>query len=212
MPVPRARWTRLIAPLLAVALLAVFSSSAFAETPPDREARVAKVLELVNAERAKSGARPLTLNNNLNTAAQGYAELLSGTTCFEHTCGPVAEPSARGELAGYTNWNRFAENIAAGQQTPEAVMTAWMSSDGHRRNILNPDYSEIGIGVAVSNGRFRVYWSQSFGNRSASSAPAPAFQPVPEPVAEPAPEPEVEEAPAEMPTEGLFFEEEAPAE
>jgi uncharacterized protein YkwD len=53
------------------------------------------------------------------------------------------------------------ENIAYGQRTPEEVMNAWMNSSGHRANILNPSYNQIGVGVAKSaNGTF--YWTQEF--------------------------------------------------
>jgi len=59
------------------------------------------------------------------------------------------------------------ENIARGQRTPQAVMTSWMNSEGHRNNILNPDYTEMGIG-------FHSYtWVQKFGNASTADVPAP---------------------------------------
>jgi uncharacterized protein YkwD len=53
------------------------------------------------------------------------------------------------------------ENIAMGQKTPQEVMTAWMNSEGHRKNILNSSFTEIGIGIAKDkNGR--LYWTQMF--------------------------------------------------
>src|SRR5688500_16936545 len=73
----------------------------------------------------------------------------------------------------------MAKNIAAGQRTPEAVVQAWMESPGHRANILNSRYTEIGVGLATG-GRMGMYWAQSFGARrtvtavaSAPVAPAP---------------------------------------
>jgi uncharacterized protein YkwD len=51
------------------------------------------------------------------------------------------------------------ENIAKGQQSPEDVMNAWMNSDGHRKNILNPDFTEIGVGYVKGD---TTYWTQQF--------------------------------------------------
>ena len=64
--------------------------------------------------------------------------------------------------AGYTPWTTLAENVAAGQQTPEAVVAAWMNSAGHRANILNPSFRDIGVGVA-KGGSYGIYWAQEFG-------------------------------------------------
>jgi len=59
------------------------------------------------------------------------------------------------------NWSAWGENIASGQRTPEAVVTAWMNSEGHRANILSPNFSKIGVGYATnSNGT--PYWTQMF--------------------------------------------------
>lgn len=53
------------------------------------------------------------------------------------------------------------ENIAAGQQTPQDVMNSWMNSPGHRSNILNPNYTTIGVGFA-KGGAYGTYWTQQF--------------------------------------------------
>jgi uncharacterized protein YkwD len=62
---------------------------------------------------------------------------------------------------GY-RFHRAAENIAAGQPSPAAVVAAWMGSSGHRANIVDCRLTELGVGVAVG-GSYRVYWTQDFG-------------------------------------------------
>lgn len=125
----------------------------------------ATVIALVNAERAWAGLGPVTYNPNLTYAAQNYANLLSHGSCWGHYCDGYSRVSHRLEAAGYRNWTTVGENIAAGQWSPEAVVAAWMASPGHRANILNPNYTEIGVGLA-HGGPYGVYWSQNFGARS----------------------------------------------
>lgn len=127
---------------------------------------VAQVVTLVNAERAKQGAGPLQANDNLMRSAQDYSVILGQGTCFEHTCAPVPELRNRVTNAGYGGFSRIGENIAAGDQTAEAVVASWMTSPGHRANILNPEFKEIGVGVTRSQGEFGIYWVQVFGTRA----------------------------------------------
>ena len=137
----------------------------------------ARVLELTNIERQNAGLSPLASSPQLGQAAQAYSQVLASGGCFAHTCGPVPDMAQRIEQAGYTGWTAVGENIAAGYQTPEAVVAGWMASPGHRANILNPQYTEIGIGL-VTNGKmpYGTYWTQDFGTRPGGAAPA--FQPV----------------------------------
>jgi uncharacterized protein YkwD len=128
-------------------------------------------VDLVNAERQKAGLAPLVVEPHLSQAAQRYVELMASSGCFAHTCGPLPELPQRVEAAGYTSWLRLGENIAGGQKTPEEVVAGWMGSPGHRENILNPDYTQIGVGQA-RGGPYGVYWGQVFG-RPAPLAPAP---------------------------------------
>src|SRR5688500_16698190 len=86
---------------------------------------VSRVIELTNVERQKAGLTPLATQANLMNAASSYAGVLASGSCFAHTCGPVPDFSDRATQAGYANWNALAENIAAGQRTPEAVVKAW---------------------------------------------------------------------------------------
>jgi uncharacterized protein YkwD len=80
---------------------------------------------------------------------------------FDHATPEGKSPFDRMTAAGYV-FRAAAENIAAGQRTPESVVQAWMNSAGHRANILNCSLREIGVGVA-NGGSFGIYWTQDFG-------------------------------------------------
>ena len=138
----------------------------------------ARVVELTNAERQKSGLTALVPNDTLAQAAGEYSTVLATSGCFAHTCGPVPDFSARVANAGYSGYTALAENIAGGQRTPEAVVSAWMASPGHRANILNPAYNEIGVGSATG-GQYGIYWTQEFGARKGVVAPAQPAVPAP---------------------------------
>lgn len=147
------------------------------------ETRAFQVFELTNLERAAAGVDRLILSPELTRAAQDYAEVLARGDCFGHACDPQADLRSRVERSGYTDWTRIGENIAAGQRSPEEVMAAWMASPGHRANILNPAFREIGIGV-VNRGRSGLFWVQIFGaRRQPALAVVPPQAPRPAPLA-----------------------------
>ena len=108
-----------------------------------------RVLELVNAERTGRGLTELTRNSLLDAAAEAHAGDMAANDFFAHTGSDGGNVGDRATAAGYT-WSRVGENIAFGQQSPEEVMDAWMNSDGHRANILNPDFTELGVGIDES--------------------------------------------------------------
>lgn len=118
-----------------------------------------QVVALVNAERAKHGCRALTVNSKLARAAQGHSADMHARNFFDHTNPDGKDPGDRITAAGY-RWSSYGENIAKGQPTPASVMDAWMNSSGHRANILNCGFKEIGVGVVLSGG---PYWTQDFG-------------------------------------------------
>ncbi|MGW1072718.1 sigma-70 family RNA polymerase sigma factor [Streptomyces sp. NPDC002537] len=122
----------------------------------------AQVTALVNAERAKAGCSPVTENATLDRAAQGHSDDMAARSFFDHTNPDGAGPGERITAAGY-RWSTYGENIAYGQQDPASVMDSWMHSDGHRRNILNCSFKEIGVGVNHAPGGPR--WTQVFGAR-----------------------------------------------
>ena len=120
-----------------------------------------EVIRLVNIEREKAGLSPLSRRDSLMDTAKVKSQDMVDNNYFSHTS-PVY--GTMSELLNYHQVSyRFAgENIAMGQRTPEAVMKAWMDSQGHRNNILNPNYSRIGVG-AVEGGQYGGYtWTQLF--------------------------------------------------
>ncbi len=126
-----------------------------------------RVLELVNTERRNAGLSNLRLNSQLNQAAQGHSEEMAIRDYYSHTGYNGSRFSDRILATGY-KYSAAAENIAVGYTTPEDVVKGWMNSDGHRRNILNAAYSEIGIGYYFLNNdtgavNYNHYWTQNFG-------------------------------------------------
>lgn len=116
-----------------------------------------QVLTLVNYERSQRGISPLRLSRELMNAAAIRADEI--TRVFSHTR-PNGQPcSSLIRDGAYT----VGENIATGAQTPEAVVEQWMNSPGHRANILNGDYEELGVGYAYApNSEYQHYWVQMF--------------------------------------------------
>jgi uncharacterized protein YkwD len=121
------------------------------------------VLDLVNAQRQSAGCQPLTANSTLTAVARAHSTDMATRNFFSHTNPDGLSPFDRMRAAGY-NGKLMGENIAAGYSTAQAVMTAWMNSAGHRANILNCGYAEIGIGYATG-GSYGHYWTQDFGTR-----------------------------------------------
>lgn len=119
---------------------------------------VQRVFDLTNIERSQVGSPPLRLNSQLITAAQAHTNLMAQHNTLNHQL--PGEPSLGDRIAqaGY-RWSAIAENIAQGQQTPEAVLQSWMNSTGHRNNLLNPNYQDLGVGYANN------YWTQNFGRQ-----------------------------------------------
>ncbi|MEU1199399.1 sigma-70 family RNA polymerase sigma factor [Streptomyces sp. NPDC005813] len=121
---------------------------------------ITQVVALVNKERAAAGCGPLTEDPQLEDAAQAHSDDMAARNFFEHTNPDGADPGQRITAAGY-RWSTYGENIAQGQQTPEAVMESWMNSPGHRANILNCSFKNIGVGVHRGSGG--PWWTQDFG-------------------------------------------------
>lgn len=119
-----------------------------------------EVLALLNEERVKEGLSELKMNDKAVEAAEIRAtEIVSK---FNHT-----RPNGTDALTSLeecqVTYTVAGENIAAGQGNPEAVMDNWMSSSGHQANILNSDFSEIGIACFVDpNNSYKYYWVQLF--------------------------------------------------
>jgi uncharacterized YkwD family protein len=119
-----------------------------------------QVVDLVNSERAKVGLPALKMNTKLAGVAEKKAEDLRDNNYFAHNSPTYGSPFDMMRQFGVT-YTTAGENIARGQKTPAAVMNGWMNSQGHKENILNSNFTEIGVGyVTDSNGT--TYWVQMF--------------------------------------------------
>ncbi|SCG57707.1 CAP domain-containing protein [Micromonospora halophytica] len=125
---------------------------------PGVSSQAQQVVDLVNAERAKAGCGKLGIDDKLMTAAQRHSQDQADHQKMSHTGSDGSDAGDRIDRVGYA-WRTYGENVAWNQKTPAAVMDAWMNSPGHRANILNCAFTEIGVGVASSNG---PYWTQVF--------------------------------------------------
>ena len=125
------------------------------------------VLALVNELRAENGLRALTLSATLGAAAEHHARNMAKNNVFSHT------------LTDGTTWQQnilnhrylvgpaTAENIAAGRSSANGVYSVWVSSPGHRANILDPKLYAIGIGRSYNEAsKYGWYWATTFGGRS----------------------------------------------
>jgi uncharacterized protein YkwD len=136
---------------------------------PDEVA--ARVLELVNVARGESrrcGRRrhdavpPVTLSRALTDAAQRHADDMAGPAAFDHRGSDGSEPAERVSRTGY-RWNATGENIAAGQASADEVVASWLASPGHCRNIMGPQFTEMGVAYALAPSESpEIYWAQVF--------------------------------------------------
>ena len=136
-----------------------------------------EVLKLTNEARAAGAnchsmgtfgpADPLTMNAMLRCSARLHSQDMGENVFFDHTNPAGDDPFERMAAAGYRGFT-MGENIAMGQQNPEEVVDGWLASDGHCRNIMDPSFTEIGVGYwegASSNQFFNgnKLWTQNFG-------------------------------------------------
>jgi len=125
------------------------------------------MLQLVNQQRQRgcncgsayyAPTTTVTWNDKLETAASVHAADMYKNNYFSHTGLNGSSPGDRIRAAGY-NWSAFGENIAKGYSTEQTVMDAWLQSEEHCINIMNPAFHDFGAAKAGS------YWVQEFGAR-----------------------------------------------
>lgn len=126
-----------------------------------------QVIELVNQERADRSLPPLKLSDELSNAARYHAKDMAEDDYFKHDTYDRVDSALVERCIWYERIRSYygdfmslGENIARGFPTPESVVQAWMASEGHRDNILNENYREIGVGW------FDDHWVQDFGERA----------------------------------------------
>ena len=125
-----------------------------------------QVVAATNGERAKVKCAALTMDDRLRTAAQVHSADMASYAYLSHTGHDGSDPVSRMKDAGYTitpaiGW---AENVARGYPTVDAVMTAFMGSPDHKANLLNCSMKVIGVGVARSVAG-ELYWTQDFATK-----------------------------------------------
>lgn len=126
----------------------------------DASEQAQAVLKIVNQERSKQGLKALILDKQLNKVAQLKAEDMKKNNYFDHNSPTLGSPFDLMRSQG-VSYRTAGENIAAGQQSAQAVMESWMNSSGHRANILNGNYTKLGVGFATG-GSYGTYWVQEF--------------------------------------------------
>ena len=116
-----------------------------------------EVIRLVNEIRGSYGLKPLTAKWELSRIARYKSEDMSDNKYFSHTSPTYGTPFQMIKAFGLS-YRSAGENIAYGYGTPAAVVNGWMNSSGHRANILNASYTQIGVGYCASGN----YWTQMF--------------------------------------------------
>lgn len=116
-----------------------------------------KVIELTNQKRVQSGLKPLTENWELSRVARYKSQDMHDNRYFSHNSPVYGSPFTMMKNFGLS-YRTAGENIAMGQRTPEQVVEAWWNSPGHKANILNSSYTQIGVGYVASGN----YWTQQF--------------------------------------------------
>ena len=151
---------------------AIILARPFIREIQDRKATSAQIVNLVNEARLRGAVcgqdqfistNLLVANDKLNTVAQFHAVDMATHNYYSHNSKDGKSPSDRMRDGGYVS-SITGENIASGQQDAQEVVAGWLRSPGHCRNIMNPLFREIGIGVSVNLKSDRgIYWVQKFG-------------------------------------------------
>jgi len=118
---------------------------------------VQQLLDLHNEYRKRTNLPPLVLNEKLTNAAQKHSKWMADHSKMDHSENGVSV-GRRVENEGYS-WQMIGENIAAGYTSPHGAFAAWINSPGHKANILNPNYKDVGFGMVQG------YWTADFGRQ-----------------------------------------------
>jgi uncharacterized YkwD family protein len=114
-----------------------------------------RILQLVNAERAKAGAKPLSANSACTKLARMKSQDMVDNNYFSHQSPTYGSPFDMLK-ANNVSYMYAGENIAM-NQSADAAFKAWMNSEGHRKNILNPNFTELGVGIAPKGNGSYIY-------------------------------------------------------
>ncbi len=177
---------------LLLAVLLIFAWLARSQHPAAAlDGEEARLLDLINEYRAANGLGALSLNDPLNSSARWMAEDMARNDYLSHTDSLGRDPVSRMAAFGYGYNTWKGENLAAGMATAQEAFDHWRQSPSHNANLLNPNFTVIGIGRAYNPGTtFGWYWANDFGGQGAQPPPPPAPAAV-APMPPPAPAPEV---------------------
>ena len=160
---------RFLAPAILLALVlfpgCAASTGRVGAPPPGTPQEALDVLKLVNEARALarscggerySAADPLSLEGRLARAAQLHSQDMHDHNVMSHTGSDGSDLRARADRQGY-DWSNLGENVAWGYTSPQSVVAGWLNSPGHCANIMNPTFTELGVGLQGT------FWTQLFG-------------------------------------------------
>jgi uncharacterized protein YkwD len=140
----------------------------------------AAVVCLINKQRLANGLPAVAESTKLDSSSQSWTDAMVAQGVFAHVTSS-SNPVARIEATGY-DWQALGENIATGFETPQQVVDAWMASPDHCKNILDPQYREVGTGVnpapVVGAASAFATWTQDFGLSSSADAPSDNWTPA----------------------------------
>lgn len=121
-----------------------------------------EVFNLTNQFRSNNGLNALNCDPIVGQVARAYSQYMCTAGFFSHIGPDGSNPSTRLKAAGLSFY-AAGENIAAGQSSAQDVMNSWMNSSGHRANILNSNFTHLGVGyVSCPSGQYPHYWTQNF--------------------------------------------------
>ena len=130
---------------------------------PAYAAVAARIVEHTNQARVNAGRSPLAVNARLMQAAQLQADQMARAGKMAHTFPDADHPTLSDRMAAARyEWSAMAENVAIDYRDAAGAVTGWMRSPGHRANLLNATYTEIGAGYAT-DARGHRYYAQVFG-------------------------------------------------
>jgi uncharacterized protein YkwD len=149
---------RLLALLLLVALFAPLAHHTAQAAPQSAgQSTIAQLVQLVNQKRAAAGLSPLRVNTTLMAEAQRFSAVQAKLGRLSHRGVDGSTAGQRFSRAGY-RWTFYGENLAAGQETPAAVVAAWLKSPSHRAVMMHRKAREIGIGHTFKSGDPAMYF------------------------------------------------------
>ena len=151
--------------------------AAFAQGSADAEEWA--FVELLNAYRGELGLAPVTLNSELGAAAEYHSVDMAMNNYFDHYLFDGTDAGTNIQNFGYTGFP-YAENIAAGMETAQEVLTGWQNSPDHNATMTSPQYTEVGIGRAYNEGtHYGWYWTATYGGgEGPQTAPVQVTDPV----------------------------------